>query len=247
MRFLRAALLLSTLSALLWLASGLRWPGFSDPEGDWFRTVSQLSATVLGGAIAASVTWYFANKKTREDKRASLIRLFLQLVKISGGLTNTLRTIDEMLADANDKGRSSMHLWSRILPITGLPEAPVIDVTDLAPLIDFSETGIVNNIILLDQRNRSLLDSISRYNTLRTELRDHLPPGQIVDRLSSLVLSQEQMGNLEPRFLELEDLITSSLKALRADVPFAKDILADFSIAAKKATKRAFPSVKHTE
>lgn len=247
MRILRTLVLILVLTTLMWLASGLRWPGFSDPDGDWFRLVSQLSATLLGGTIAASVTWYFASRKLAEERRSSLTRLFLKLVKIAGGLRNTVRTIDEMLAAANKSGHSDLPMWARVLPISGLPPVEDIDVSDLAPLLEFGESAIVNEIILLDQRNRSMLSALETYNNLRLELRDRMPVTTQSGPVSTTELTVDQLAALSPRFSELDSLIKSSLASLRTDVDSARSILDRFPISARKVTKRPFPTVRHVD
>lgn len=247
MRFVRTIATVVSLAGALWLASGLRWPGFSDPDGDWFRLVSQLSATVLGAGIAASVTWYFASRKVADERRAALTRLFLKLVQMAGGMRNTTRTIDEMLSDANSQGNTHLPLWARVLPITGLPTLLEIDVSDMVPLIDVGETKIVDDVILLEQRNRSMLAALATYNELRLQLRDRMPVSRQFGKVSTTELSEDQLAELAPRFSELDDIITNALTHLRVDVDFAKSLLERFHAAAAKVTKKPFPTVRHVD
>jgi hypothetical protein len=239
--FFKALVGAVVLAALIWLASGLRWPGFSDPNGDWFRLVSQLSATTLGGLIAASVTWFFAEKKRREERRASLLRLFLDLVYVVGGLSNLLKTIDEMLAEANADDQTNLPLWARIKPISGMISARELDVSDLGILLDAKEDAVVNDVILLDSRNKSTFDAMRTYNELRLELRGLMPVHAGEGSLGTTNLSTEQMATLKPRFQELEQLIGSIIEHLRTDVPFAHDLIGRYSLAAETATGQPFP------
>lgn len=184
---------------------------------------AQVYATIIGGGIAAAVSFILAwqsnravSKRDKEERRqnhkSALLKLQMRASILASDVTNTMRTIDDMMRAANRAGRTGWPKHARITSIVGSYDKISFPVDELEPLVEAKEFELVNDLIEISMRHQAFMEAISTYSRMRLELKNKVTIASTDGNVLGAMLDDHELRQLQPYLIELETLISQALE-----------------------------------
>jgi hypothetical protein len=208
-------------------------PVFYETQGmtiqDWITI-----AVGFGGAVVGAIVGGFissrqirqahdlqlqkdaADRETAE--KAGLVAAQFQASLILTDVIATLRSIDESLELANERGLTSQPLFMRILPIIGNMETPHLDLHAIAPLVAARENDLVRAYIEAHAKHSVLRDALRRFDAVKQDLNERVSPYMTFENgAPGLNMTDDRFAQLKP-FFDGADSLAKHIRAMASEL-----------------------------
>ncbi|EJJ26642.1 hypothetical protein [Rhizobium sp. CF142] len=201
---------------------------------------------LIGGMITMATTGYFAGREHRKKRKSEAIAVALKATLINNSFSYLLKHIKS--ADNKAKGTNpsaKLDLWTRVPLISGKLEQIVIEPDELLVFIEAREYELVQELLTLTMRHKSICDAFNDFNDRKIELRTRVTEGTVtgpeimshttpLDVTSQIIIMEldtltNSIFELLPTYRkESRDLCTKLTPALRKhlrdkSIPYLKD------------------------
>ncbi|RYE64592.1 MAG: hypothetical protein EOO83_00820 [Oxalobacteraceae bacterium] len=183
--------------------------------------IATAGATLV--ALASPLVLRHFDGRDRENSLAHA--LLLKVVRIHEDVQQFSRHIlyQREIARANSY---RPDLWEFFRPFSNLPREVSFTGEEMAMLFRLQNYGIYNEVMSMDEVHRSLLQLFRLYGEKRDEMMKLLPTSAMSGSVGTLALTGEQIAQLRPLAVTLDELIKSIV-----------DNTLDFSVEVRKATE----------
>lgn len=135
---------------------------------------------LIGGVITMATTSFFAGREHRKKRKSEAIAVALKATLINNSFSYLLQHIKS--ADNKAKGTNpheKFDPWTRIPLISGKLEPIVIEPDELLVFIEAREYELVQELLTLTMRHKSICDAFNDFNDRKIELRSRVTEGTV--------------------------------------------------------------------
>ncbi|NKK91193.1 hypothetical protein BAE36_06205 [Rhizobium leguminosarum bv. trifolii] len=135
---------------------------------------------LIGGIITMAITAYFAGREHRKQRKSEAIAVALKATLINNSFSHLLHHIKS--ADNKAKGttpRVKFDLWTRIPLLSGKLEPIAIEPNELLVFIEAREYELVQELLTLTMRHKSMCDAFNDFADRKIELRSRVTEGTV--------------------------------------------------------------------
>lgn len=158
-----------------------------------------------------------------QRNKATALNIGVKAITLTNQMYSAMGLIIGSVGDANASGFNGKIIADKMVPMTGISSDPLqFSSEELAFLFWSNEAKLANELMLLNEKNRSLTDAIQAYSERRTAFPDVLESGS-----APLIQIRQQ---------ELRDLANGVCQGLQEDFGFALNIMEELP----KAFDRTF-------
>ncbi|MBY5829370.1 hypothetical protein ELH48_15980 [Rhizobium ruizarguesonis] len=168
---------------------------------------------LIGGLITMATTAYFAGREHRKKRKSEAVAVALKATLINNSFSHLLHHIKS--ADNKAKGtnpRVKFDLWTRIPLLSGKLEPIVIEPNELLVFIEAREYELVQDLLTLTMRHKSMCDAFNDFADRKIELRSRVTEGTI---LSGEIVSHNAPLDMTSQIIVMElNTLTNSITDL---------------------------------
>ena len=147
--------------------------------------LSAVVGAVVGGLIAAAVTYFSQNRifKEEEERRNQSIRehnkvlarsLFLKVSRIYSNIYQFHRSIEEHFERVDESRHNHPSMF--VMPIGNMPDKVHISTEELSLLLEYADDDLFNSIVSIDSVHNSAIGGMNNFIEMRKETNSVLDP-----------------------------------------------------------------------
>lgn len=165
-----------------------------------------------------------AADQMRHNKTLAL-QIGVKAMTLTNQIYSTIGLILESVAEASEAGHESANIAAKMVPMSGISrDALQFSNDELAFLFWSKESEIANNLMLMNEKNRSLTDTIHIYNEARLAFPE--------------VAFSKGPDVIKVRSKELQDLADGVCQSLEEDFRFILSVMSEIPAAFDRAFKQ---------
>lgn len=162
---------------------------------------STLLGAVVGALVAGGIQFTISRiefrrrqeldaKAQHEREKAIALNIGIKAITLNNQLYSVTGLVVEMFEDADRVGLCHGEVFQKIVPVSGVSAEPIqFTLEEVALLFTMRESDLANNLLLLNEKIKSLTDTILRYSERRLEYGDisiEAHPARMQIRISEL-------------------------------------------------------------
>lgn len=197
------------------------------------EATSTLLAAIMGALIAGGVSWFLQARALKaataehqqdrlEIRKAAGYSLFFKLIRLHSDLVNLGRPVRERI-DAAKKDGFDGTPFQVVPPVVPLP-GPIRFSSEEMALVLSLDSNLFNDIAPLDDLHSNTVALFELYNSKRSDAVKGWG-ASVEGHIGTSDLTDEQFRRLQPRAVELNDLINGMLERTEHDAPQAREAI----------------------
>ncbi|MQB22579.1 hypothetical protein DXT90_18300 [Agrobacterium tumefaciens] len=227
--------------------------GPADSVSSWILTeggqlfASTLLGAVVGAAVAGIIQFLISRAEFKRNMRQSAsehrrvrrlqaaeqlqrnktlaLQIGVKAMTLTNQMYSTIGLILRSVDDAKESGLESTVIADKMVPMSGISrDALEFSSDELAFLFWSKEAELANKLMLLNEKNRSLTDSIITYSEYRIKFPE--------------VITTKNADLIKIRQLELQNLADAVCQGLQEDFVFLLNIMEEIPSAFDRAFKQ---------
>jgi hypothetical protein len=222
----------------------------SENLSSWLPIFFGFFGTLLGAIIGALTSFAVYRKQKFERQITDAYSVWLTAQVAFSDFVTLRKWLDDAVAKAKKEKFKADFMWQIVEPFVASPPPISLPTTQLAVFAEAREYELLQNLVLLGLKHRSVCEGVVAYTKYRTEMRDIMskkigilqPKGS---KSFASFFNKEEQQQLQPRFAELDSLLLSIRDLLIEDIVFCRKIVLAIGPAGRKYFgEDKFPNVK---
>jgi hypothetical protein len=186
---------------------------------------SAIAGAVVGGLIAFGIQWIGfreTRKAAKEDeklkKQSLAYSLLFKIIEMDSIAHNIMGIIDECITEWKQLGREGGGLWQIVKPIPNLPRQVLFSAEEMAMLLSLKSDKVFNQVLMMDARFNSTIESFRFYGELKQAFKQTFPPNHFDKGMATFVATGNEVEIVKSRIHELDQLISVTIENLKKDL-----------------------------
>jgi hypothetical protein len=209
------------------------------PSDNWWDLVPALGGAIIGALAGGIPAWLIARRQSAEtlrrdqeqrteEQKAAAFRSSVKIVEIVNSTISLWAHVYGCIKLLDRPDLKEMEPWQALMPQVGFSDESSIrfDADEMAVFAAANEADFVNDALLLARRHSSSHATFQEYMRQRAAFMAVAPKPEKFEEggLGTAYLTTEQVLEMKPFTIPLNDLAMGLLEGLERDVKLAKSV-----------------------